>query len=552
MADKFQDPESLTEHLLDLFQFSPTPHQYRAFHQFAFYYLAQRHKCAFILKGSAGTGKTTLLSTLVKFFLSQKRPVITLAPTGRAAKVISRKTKRSAWTLHRHIYTALESPTGVKFVLAENEDNQGTVYLVDEASMIGDGEGGQPRVLEDIFSFIWSRDPSSILVLSGDDAQLPPVGSGISPALDETYLKKQLGVHVFMAQLSEVKRQALTSGIYLNASKLRRVLKNNLPSLRIHPNPQDLIQVETRWEALEIFNSRFDPTQPDQMVVVTFSNAMALQFNQAYRAQAFEGEANPRPGDRIMIVKNNYQIQAEGITFLANGETGYIRKIYPETMESKYGLDWMDIELELENRKGELIEIKVKIILDLLRIATPSLPYDKIRYVMECRKKEPRKAGEKDPYLAALQVKYAYAITGHKAQGGQWEEVMVIFEPLYPNVTLQDYFRWAYTAITRAERKVYLVDCPFLGDELPEICYRDDFQWLPEKIEDNSIYSSEEKEHLLQHGKNLIALLNGLIPANTTARQQLIQVINKEKEPTEIQEIALLKYIEQLDSTSKK
>jgi hypothetical protein len=253
-----------------------------------------------------------------------------------------------------------------------------------------------------------------------------------------------------------------------------------------------------------------------------------------------------------MIVKNNYQIQAEGITFLANGETGYIRKIYPETMESKYGLDWMDIELELENRKGELIEIKVKIILDLLRIATPSLPYDKIRYVMECRKKEPRKAGEKDPYLAALQVKYAYAITGHKAQGGQWEEVMVIFEPLYPNVTLQDYFRWAYTAITRAERKVYLVDCPFLGEELPEICYRDDFQWLPEKIEDNSIYSSEEKEHLLQHGKNLIALLNGLIPANTTSRQQLIQVINKEKEPTEIQEIALLKYIEQLDSASKK
>lgn len=539
-------PDTLTDFLLDEFQFSPTGDQYKAFHYFSHYYLGERHKSVFLLKGSAGTGKTTLLTTLSKFFRQQKLPVVLMAPTGRAAKVISKKAKRPARTLHRHIYRAVESAMGIYYRLAENEDQPGTVYIVDEASMLGDSEGA--TLLADLLNFVFLDRPESILVFSGDEAQLPPVGSDLSPALNPEYLRDKCGLSITEVVMRAVKRQALDSGILVNANKIRRALNQEDPKLNLFINHEDVRVIENKSDALEEFSSRYDPDRQDKVILITFSNYWASMFNKAYRTLIFEDTFLPQVHDRIMVVKNNYRWANKEMPFLANGETGMIRKIYLDSLEERYGLRWMDVDIEFENLKGEPVELLGKIILNLLDSPDATIPWETWTTISKARKKdaaneEPEEAG-KDPYLSALQVKYAYAVTGHKSQGGQWEEVIVAFEPLYPQVSLKDYLRWAYTAITRAEKQVFLLDCPFLEPLDTEECYRTDFVFDPSVLQTPDYFEEEEIRILSEMGPSLVRLLNGEIPVNTPARLHIIRVINKEELPRDPIARSLLKWVE--------
>ena len=539
-------PDTLTDFLLDEFQFSPTGDQYKAFHYFSHYYLGERHKSVFLLKGSAGTGKTTLLTTLSKFFRQQKLPVVLMAPTGRAAKVISKKAKRPARTLHRHIYRAVESATGIYYRLSENEDQPGTVYIVDEASMLGDSEGA--TLLADLLNFVFLDRPESILIFSGDEAQLPPVGSDLSPALNPEYLRDKCGLSITEVVMRAVKRQALDSGILVNANKIRRALNQEDPKLNLFINHEDVRVIENKSDALEEFSSRYDPDRQDKVILITFSNYWASMFNKAYRTLIFEDTFLPQVHDRIMVVKNNYRWANKEMPFLANGETGMIRKIYLDSLEERYGLRWMDVDIEFENLKGEPVELFGKIILNLLDSPDATIPWETWTTISKARKKdaaneEPEEAG-KDPYLSALQVKYAYAVTGHKSQGGQWEEVIVAFEPLYPQVSLKDYLRWAYTAITRAEKQVFLLDCPFLEPLDTEECYRTDFVFDPSVLQTPDYFEEEEIRILSEMGPSLIKLLNGEIPVNTPARLHIIRVINKEELPRDPIARSLLKWVE--------
>lgn len=538
-------PDTLTDHLLDEFQFSPTGDQYKAFHYFAQYYLGVRHKSVFLLKGSAGTGKTTLLTTLSKFFRQQKLPVVLMAPTGRAAKVISKKAKRPARTLHRHIYRAVESVTGIYYRLSENEDQPGTVYIVDEASMLGDSEGA--TLLADLLNFVFLDRPESILIFSGDEAQLPPVGSDLSPALNPEYLRDKCGLTITEVVMRAVKRQALDSGILVNANKIRRALNQEEPKLNLFINNEDVRVIENKSDALEEFSSRYDPDRQDKVILITFSNYWASMFNKAYRILIFEDTFLPQVHDRIMVVKNNYRWANKEMPFLANGETGMIRKVYLDSLEERYGLRWMDVDIEFENLKGEPVELYGKIILNLLDSPDATIPWETWTSISKARKKdaaneEPEEG--KDPYLSALQVKYAYAVTGHKSQGGQWEEVIVAFEPLYPQVSLKDYLRWAYTAITRAEKQVFLLDCPFLEPLDTEECYRTDFVFDPDVLQTPGYFEEEEISILTEMGPSLVRLLNGEIPVNTPARLHIIRVINKEELPRDPIARSLLKWVE--------
>ncbi len=537
--------ESLTDHLLDEFQLSPTGDQYKVFHYFAGYFLGERHRSVFLLKGSAGTGKTTLLTTLSKFFRQEKLPVILMAPTGRAAKVISKKAKRPARTLHRHIYRSVETSTGIYYTLAENQDNPGTVYIVDEASMLGDSEGSS--LLPDLLSFVFTDRPESILIFSGDEAQLPPVGSDISPALNPQYLTEKCNLSVTEVVMNAVKRQALDSGILVNANKIRKALYQEDPKVCLFINQEDVRVLDSKSDALEEFDFRYDPDRQDKVILITFSNYWASMFNKAYRARIFEDTFLPQVHDRIMVVKNNYRWANKELPFLANGETGMIRKIYLDSLEERYGLRWMDVDIEFENLKGEPVELFGKIILNLLDSPDPVIPWDTWTTLAKARKKDAAREEVEDgidPYLSALQVKYAYAVTGHKSQGGQWEEVIVAFEPLYPQVTIRDYLRWAYTAITRAEKQVFLLECPFLQPIESEVCYRNDFVFDPELLQTPDYFTEDEKKTLLEFGPAIIKLLNGLILPNTPARQHIIRVVNKEEAPKDALAEAILKWVE--------
>jgi exodeoxyribonuclease-5 len=538
-------PESLTEHLLDLLKLSPTGDQYKAFHFFSHYFLNPRHRSVFLLKGSAGTGKTTLLTTLTHFLRQEKIPVVLMAPTGRAAKVISRKTKRSARTLHRHIYKTTETSMGVFYSLAPNEDAKGTVYIVDEASMLGEGEGSS--LLKDLLSFVFTDHPEAMLIFSGDEAQLPPVGSDISPALDMSYLTENHNLKVTEVVMRAVKRQALDSGILLNANKVRKALDMAEPRVSLFINHEDVRIVENKSDALEEFSSRYDPDRQDKVVLITFSNYWANMFNKAYRSMIYEDTFLPQVNDRIMVVRNNYSWANREIPFLANGETGVIRRIYLDTLEERYGLRWMDVDIEFENLKGEPVEQYGKIVLNLLDSPEPTVSWEVWSAMIKRRKKDAGledATGGKDPYTTALQIKYAYAVTGHKSQGGQWEDVIVAFEPLYPHLSMRDYLRWAYTAMTRAEKRLFLLDCPFL-ESIGEVeCYRKDFVFQPEMLEKGDYFSEGEKKLLLEIGPSLIRLLNGQLPVNTPAREHLIKVVNKEEAPRDEIAATLLKWVE--------
>jgi exodeoxyribonuclease V len=436
---------------------------------------SEESRSTYLLTGSAGTGKTFLIGLFRRYLKKLGYKVILLAPTGRAAKVISRRTQKVAYTIHHHIYNPFESSLGeVAFQLKENKAESKTVYVVDEASMIGDQSGGGSMrgLLADLLQYIFGNDESRKLILVGDPVQLPPVGHQTSPALDPEELSFKGFLSVFFSELTHVKRQEIDSGVLSNAVGLRNAFVNQEPgSFYLEPT-RDVLLLENAWDSVETYLGYYQPGNLDRVIFITYSNGLASRVNQGIRHELHQTEEVIAAGELLMVVKNNYTWgDPKRMPFIANGEMGTVQEAFPETYEERYGLKWMDVLIEFQDARGEFMPVEAKIVLDLLQAKQPQLDRSTMASVLHERQKEyqglsPSQAQEQlrsDPYVNALQVKYGYCVTGHKAQGGQWENVIVGFEPDYGQDPLA-YLRWSYTVLTRAEERLFLLNCPFVQE----------------------------------------------------------------------------------------
>ncbi len=438
------------------------------------FYKTDQERSTFLLTGSAGTGKTFLIRILTLLLRKSGYKVILLAPTGRAAKVISKRTKRQAFTIHHHIYNVKEDMGGnASFSLRSNKERTQTCYIIDEASMIGahSDDFSSRNLLSDLMHFVFSEDEQRKLILVGDPVQLPPVGYPDSPALDPYLLRDELFLSVYHAHLTEVKRQHLDSGILENAVLIRDVFVDDTGEVPALIPGRDVQVLDTPYEALETYLGYFQEGNPDRMVFITYSNYQASRVNQAIRREIWGNTTQLLvPSDLVMVVKNNYAWgDDKKLPFIANGEMGTIRYVHEDSLEHKYGLKWIDVEIEFQTFRGGTMLVECKIVLDLLENKQPQLDMSVMRQIMIQRREEyaglsknqAQQLLRTDPYIHALQVKYGYAITGHKAQGGQWENVIIGFEPDYGN-DYRAYIRWAYTVFTRAEERLFLLNCPFI------------------------------------------------------------------------------------------
>jgi len=460
--------------LLDLLgdDLTLSPDQEEALARFLLFEKSDETRSTYLLTGSAGTGKTFLIGVFSRYLRKMGYKVVLLAPTGRAAKVITRRTQRLAFTVHHHIYSPEERGLGeVSFSLKENKEQTKTVYIVDEASMIGDkSDGTSPRsLLQDLLTFVFDNDAYRRLILVGDPVQLPPVGHDSSPALDAENLAFKGFLSVFHAHLTDVKRQLSDSGVLENAVHLRdHYLSGQTDGFYIQPS-RDVLLMENAWDSLETYLGYYQAGNYDRVVFITYSNWQATRVNMGIRNELHQTQELLVPGDLLMVVKNNYTWgDQKRMPFLANGEMGTVQEVYEDTYEEKYGLKWMNVLLEFQDAHGEYMPIECKIVLDLLQTKQPQLDASMRASIVHERQKEyvglsPAQHAEQmrtDPYIHALQVKYGYCITGHKSQGGQWENVIVGFEPDYGQNPLA-YMRWTYTVLTRAETRIFLLNCPF-------------------------------------------------------------------------------------------
>lgn len=460
--------ETLAALLTRSFGFIPTEGQATVLRHLAAFLLSAKSNPTYILKGYAGTGKTTLVTTLVKTLPEIGMGYVLMAPTGRAAKVLGGYTRRYASTIHKKIYQVMAFPDGSMRVVRAQNKYKDTLFIVDEASMIGDGHEFSTRsLLDDLLDYVFSGERCRLLLI-GDTAQLPPVGSDSSPALDIDQLQNDFPLTIASFELTEVKRQALQSGILSNATSLREKLTSNqlvypLPLFNIHFNDTTRIDPETFEELL---HQAFDSGEGNESVVVCKSNKRANLFNQAVRSRILNIEGEIATGDRLMIVKNNY-FWADGnkeISFIANGDLAEIRKI--ARYEELYGFRFADVTLSFPDYP-EAPDLDVKIILDTLSSESASLTDDesqRLRGAIEAdymdipNRRERYKAMKQNPWFNALQVKFAYALTCHKTQGGQWRQVFVDSSLNLKEEMEKEDLRWLYTAITRAQEQLYFVN----------------------------------------------------------------------------------------------
>lgn len=460
--------DELYELLLNSFGLTPTEGQATVLRHLAAFLLSLKPNPTYILRGYAGTGKTTLVTTLVKTLPEIGMDYVLMAPTGRAAKVLGGYTRKYASTIHKKIFQVQAFPDGsLRMARAQNK-HKDTLFIVDEASMIGeDREFGAKSLLDDLLAYVFSGERCRLLLI-GDTAQLPPVGNDESPALDINYLESQFSLTIATYELTEVKRQALQSGILSNATHLRELLIEDkmeypLPLFDLHFDDTERIDPEIFEEMLY---KSFDAEHSNDSVIVCKSNKRANLFNQAIRSRILNIEGEIATGDKLMIVKNNY-FWADGhqqISFIANGDMAEIQKI--THYEEMYGFRFADVELSFPDYPDSQ-NLDVKIILDTLNSNSASLSEEENMRLLQAieadymdipNRRERYKAMKKNPWFNALQVKFAYALTCHKTQGGQWKNVYVDSSlNLKDNVEKED-LRWLYTAVTRAQERLYFVN----------------------------------------------------------------------------------------------
>jgi exodeoxyribonuclease-5 len=469
--------------LVRYFPYEPTEEQHEVFGSLSRFICAVVPRAVLVVNGAAGTGKTTMLAALVRVLEDREEPYVLLAPTGRAARVMGQRSGRAASTVHKHIYSTEQTVSGgLSFRRRTNQDPQRTLYIVDEASMIGEPEGTVNGLLTDLLTYAFAGRPDTRVLFIGDPMQLPPVGCLRSPALDAAYLARHYDARARSWLLNEVRRQALDSTILLNATRLRRHLQAGpkphqpLPTLATDTTCQVL---DTSADMIETYLQYHDPENLDSVMFVVYSNALAGQVNQAIRSRLFDPEAEALcPGDRVMVVRNYYAHYRESLPFIANGDLGIVRYVDHRSLEERYGHQWCRISVEFVDVTGEAVEVEALVSLTLLQSKDPQMTSEQQAALWAQRRTDleaelptgtPRTEIQKrlrtDPYITHLQLKYGYAVTAHKAQGGQWDHVLIGFEPYHTQRMLEanpeEFLRWAYTAFTRARTRVYLHASPF-------------------------------------------------------------------------------------------
>lgn len=429
----------------------------------------------FVLRGYAGTGKTSLVGALVKTMSESNMRTVLMAPTGRAAKVFSLMANRTAMTIHKTIYRQQKFNVDFEgFQLMDNRQ-KGTLFICDEASMISTLNEGSPfgtgNLLDDLIEYIYSGDQCRLLLI-GDSAQLLPVGQKRSPALEIGKLQ-EYGLEVMSVELTEVARQQLDSGILANATMLRDMLSRgqteDLPRIK-HKEYPDVKRIDG-YELLEALSSSYYNAGLDDTIIVTRSNVRANKFNLGVRNQILEREEELSSGDRLLVVKNNYYWgkQFDNLPFIANGDVVVVKRVRSTT--ELYGFRFAEVEIELPDYD---IETEVVVLLDTLTAEGPSLTVEDqqrlFANVMEdymdiAGQRDRIKAVKDNRYFNALQVKYGYCVTCHKSQGGQWSDVYLDLGYINPEHLGIDFYRWMYTAFTRAQKTLYLVN---MSDDMSE------------------------------------------------------------------------------------
>ena len=472
--------DELKYRILQTFGLVPTEEQEHALDMFSLFMTDREEHVVMILRGAAGTGKTSLAGAIVKALVLLSQKLILLAPTGRAAKVFSLHAGHAAYTIHRRIYRQKSAGSLSAFTLNDNL-NRDTLFVVDEASMIanqgyGESAFGSGCLLDDLMQFVYNGMNCRLLLI-GDKAQLPPVGEDESPALSANMLRGY-GMKVYECDLNQVLRQSEESGILWNATRIRGVWSEErgvrilLPQIRFKGFAD--IQVVPGDELIESLSSSYSRVGMDETMVITRSNKRANIYNQGIRNTILDREDELCRGDLLMIVKNNYfwgqetgvkSQESGGIDFIANGDLAVVRRV--RNIRELYGFRFAEVTMQFPDYDD--FELTAIVILDSITTEAPALTREQQEHlynaVLEDYADIPHMADrikklKTDRYYNALQVKFAYAVTCHKAQGGQWSHIYLDQGYMTDDMLTPDYIHWLYTAFTRATEKLFLVNWP--------------------------------------------------------------------------------------------
>ena len=462
----------LVQQIKENFPYQPTLEQEKVIKSLSDFLFLPTNETVFLLKGYAGTGKTSLFSALVRTLDQLQQKCVLLAPTGRAAKVFASYAGHPAYTIHRKIYRQKTIAADMGSFSLNDNLSKHTLFIVDEASMISNlglsgSAFGSGCLLDDLISFVYSGEGCR-LMLMGDTAQLPPVGEELSPALFVDALRGY-GLQVFEESLTQVVRQGQESGILWNATVLRQLITSgdtySLPKIKITGFAD--IKLLPGYELVDKLEECYQHDGEDETIVVCRSNKRANIYNMGIRSKILWRESELEGGDRLMVAKNNYfwTQHHPQIDFIANGEMAVVRRVHNE--RQLYGFRFVDVSLLFPDYAD--VEVEATILMDTLHSEAPALTKEEnerlFNEVLEdyadiTPKSERLKKLKEDAYYNALQVKYAYAITCHKAQGGQWKNVFLDQGYMPEDSLTPDYFQWLYTAFTRATGTLYLVNYP--------------------------------------------------------------------------------------------
>lgn len=452
------------------FPFSPTIKQDSFFQKIAAFLTDTKNETIFVLKGYAGTGKTTVIFTIVNNLIEINKKYVLLAPTGRAAKVIANYSSKPAYTIHKKIYFPKKSSGGgVAFTMQQNK-HKNTIFIIDEASMISDQSNESKMyengsLLDDLISYVYSGENCKMILL-GDTAQLPPISLDISPALNTETLELNYDKRVDWIELDEVMRQELNSGILFNATELRELLKDTfITEFKFKLRGfKDVIRLTDGYDIQDAINQAYSNYSIEDTAFIVRSNKRANQYNEQIRMKILDKESDLSVGDFLMVVKNNYfwLKEKDEAGFIANGDIIEVLEIY--SFKEFYGFNFAKVKIRMVDYPNQ-IPFETVLILDTIKSESPSLTYEQSNSLYSEVMKDYEHLTSKyakfqkvkeNEFFNGLQVKFSYAITCHKSQGGQWNTVF-IEQPYLPDGMDRDYIRWLYTAITRAKDRLYLI-----------------------------------------------------------------------------------------------
>ena len=466
----------LTRLFHESFAYTPTSGQSEILKITAEFLLDREEGNILVMKGYAGTGKTSIVRSIVDVLEKYEHGYVLLAPTGRSAKVLTRYSSRAAFTIHKKIYKLRTGADGLMHLLLMPNYHKNTLFIVDEASMIQNNSSAENSgffsgrsLLNDLMEYVFNGSNCK-LILIGDTAQLPPVGMDLSPALDIKFLKTSFGVHIRSFELTEVVRQESSSGILENATRIRKLLNKitnkTIPEFHIRKFP-DVIFIDGA-ELEDAIQQAYAQYGSEETIIICRSNKRANIFNEQVRARILGSDAELTGGDLMMVVKNNYfwLPETSGASFIANGEMLEIQRV--KSIKELYGFRFAEARMKLTDYPEEH-SMDVMLLLDTIYSEHPALNDSESKKLYENILEDYQEIPEKrkrmmkvreDKYFNALQVKFAYAVTCHKAQGGQWKAVFVDFGYVTDKNFDTEFIRWLYTAVTRATEKLYLVNVP--------------------------------------------------------------------------------------------